>query len=259
MDSPARTAILIPVYNHAEAIGPTLMRLRTLGQPILLVDDGSDLACAAVLDRLAEAADVDLVRLPHNRGKGATVRAGLERAAARNLSHVLQVDADGQHEVDDLPPFLGGLRADDEVLRIGYPRFDASVPRHRFYSRYITHSLVWLATLSFTLRDTMCGVKLYPVAATNRLLSRYPCGDRMQLDSELPVRWYWQGGRVENLPVRVHYPVDGISHFALWRDNCLLAGMHLRLLGGMLTRLPALLARHRMRPRASSADGQSRQ
>ncbi|WP_110647343.1 glycosyltransferase family 2 protein [Salinicola peritrichatus] len=242
-DPPARIGVLVPVYNHAEAITRTLARLQRLGLPVILVDDGSDLACAAVLDGLARQDGVELVRLPRNRGKGAAVRAGLKRAAELELTHALQVDADGQHEVDDLPPFVTGLKADDETLRIGYPRFDDSVPRHRYYSRYITHALVWLATLSFALRDTMCGVKLYPVAAVNRLVARHPCGDRMEFDSELPVRWYWQGGRVENLPVRVHYPLDGVSHYALWRDNLLLASMHLRLLIGMFKRLPILVGR----------------
>jgi len=242
-DSPARIGVLVPVYNHAEAITQTLARLQRLGLPVILVDDGSDLACAAVLDGLARQDGVELVRLPRNRGKGAAVRAGLKRAAELELTHALQVDADGQHEANDLPPFVTGLKADDETLRIGYPRFDDSVPRHRYYSRYITHALVWLATLSFALRDTMCGVKLYPVAAVNRLVARHPCGDRMEFDSELPVRWYWQGGRVENLPVRVHYPLDGVSHYALWRDNLLLASMHLRLLIGMFKRLPILVGR----------------
>lgn len=244
----ARIAVLVPVYNHAEAIGQTLSRLELLGLPIILVDDGSDAHCAGVLDDLARDPQVDLVRLPVNRGKGAAVRAGLARAAERGLTHVLQVDADGQHEARDLPPFVDGLRADDETLLLGYPRFDASVPKHRFYSRYITHSLVWLATLSFDLRDTMCGVKLYPVAAVNRLIAEHPCGDRMEFDSELPVRWHWQGGRVGNLPVRVHYPIDGVSHFKLWRDNVLLARMHLRLVLGMLGRLPILLRRRQETP-----------
>ncbi|MAM59195.1 MAG: glycosyl transferase [Salinicola sp.] len=246
-ESSARIAVLVPVYNHAEAVGQTLARLRLLQLPVILVDDGSDAHCAGVLDALADVESVDLVRLPVNRGKGAAVRAGLARAAERGLTHVLQVDADGQHEAADLPPFVEGLRAGDEVLRLGYPRFDASVPRHRFYSRYITHSLVWLATLSFDLRDTMCGVKLYPVAAVNRLVAEHPCGDRMEFDSELPVRWHWQGERVVNLPVRVRYPIDGVSHFQLWRDNVLLARMHLRLVLGMFRRLPDLLSRRQER------------
>ena len=117
------------------------------------------------------------------------------------------------------------------------------MPRHRYYARYLTHALVWLNTLSFTLRDTMCGAKLFPVAATLRLVETHGCGERMQFDTELPVRWLWAGGEVINLPVRVHYPLDGVSHFAMARDNVLLTLMHLRLFAGMLIRLPRLLGR----------------
>lgn len=248
-DKPARPCVLIPVYNHAAAIGDTCVGARRLGVPLLLVDDGSDADCAAVLDALAMADNVTLVRLPYNRGKGAAVKAGLREAARLGFTHALQVDADGQHEPDDFPPFLEGLHADDERLRIGYPRFDASVPRLRFYSRYATHALVWLSTLSLALRDTMCGVKLYPLAAVNRLVVRHACGDRMQFDTELPVRWLWAGLPIVNLPVRVYYPRDGVSHFALWRDNLLLAVMHGRLLCAMVWRLPTLLARRAKKKR----------
>lgn len=251
-DLPARPCVLIPVYNHAAAIAETCQGARRLGVPLLLVDDGSDAECAAVLDSLATADDVTLIRLPVNRGKGAAVRAGLIEAGRRGFTHALQVDADGQHAPDDFPPFLAGLSADQEQLRIGYPRFDASVPRHRFYARYATHALVWLNTLSFALRDTMCGVKLYPVAAVNRLVARHACGDRMQFDTELPVRWLWAGLAVANLPVRVHYPLDGVSHFALWRDNVLLAAMHGRLFCGMLKRLPRLIRRRLTTARTAS-------
>ncbi|MDV6317781.1 glycosyltransferase family 2 protein [Chromohalobacter sp. HP20-39] len=244
MREDARACVIIPVYNHADAVERTCQALRRLDVPLLLVDDGCELACAAVLERLAETPHTHLLKLPYNQGKGAAVRAGLGEAQRLGFTHALQVDADGQHDADDLPPFLAGLDADDTTLRIGYPRFDASVPRHRFYARYLTHSLVWLNTLSFALRDTMCGVKLYPVAAVNRLVARHPCGDRMQFDTELPVRWIWAGHRVENLPVRVMYPLDGVSHFAMWRDNRQLTTMHLRLFVGMLWRLPRLLRRN---------------
>ncbi|MGC3874754.1 glycosyltransferase family 2 protein [Halomonas sp. GXIMD04776] len=242
-DQPARPCVLIPIYNHAAAITATCAGARRLGVPLLLVDDGSDAECAQVLDTLAEAEDVSLVRLPENRGKGAAVKAGLIEAARQGFTHALQVDADSQHDASDFPPFLEGLTANQQELRIAYPRFDQSVPRHRYYARYATHALVWLNTLSFALRDTMCGVKLYPVEATNRLVARHSCGERMQFDTELPVRWLWAGLPVTNLPVRVHYPLDGVSHFDLWHDNALLVAMHARLFCGMLRRLPRLLFR----------------
>ncbi|RKR04340.1 glycosyltransferase involved in cell wall biosynthesis [Kushneria sinocarnis] len=235
--------LLIPVYNHENAIAQTCATLSALGLPIILVDDGSHARCARILAELVERDGHRLLTLPRNGGKGAAVRAGLDFAEQAGFTHALQVDADGQHCLADLPAFLEHAHADPQQLAIGYACYDHSVPRHRYYSRYITHVWVWCNTLSTALRDTMCGVRLYPLAATNALLRRHPCGNRMEFDSEVLVRWYWRGHRLINLPVRVSYPRDGISHFRLVRDNLLMARMHLRLTLGMLRRLFPLLRR----------------
>lgn len=65
----------------------------------------------------------------------------------------------------------------------------------------------------------------------------------MTFDTEVLVRWHWEQGAMMHRPVRVHYPRDGISHFAVWRDNRQISLMHTRLFFGMLWRLPRLLAR----------------
>lgn len=247
--------VLVPVYNHEHAIVATCEGLGALNLPIVLVDDGSDAVCAGVLDHLARASDVHLLRLPHNRGKGYAVRHGLLHAQTLGFTHALQVDADGQHDCTSLPPFIEAARQAPDRLLIGYPRFDHSVPLHRFISRYITHVWVWCNTLSTTLRDTMCGVRLYPLDTVNALLTRHGCGNRMEFDTEVLVRWFWAGHPVDNLPVRVTYPTDGVSHFRLFRDNVLMARMHLRLTLGMLIRLPKLIlgrARHRRDERHKS-------
>lgn len=235
-----KICVLIPVYNHPDSITAVVEQMRSLQLPILLIDDGSDSRCAAVLDQLASQ-HCHLVRLPCNQGKGAAVRAGLAEAGRLGFTHALQIDADGQHAPDDLPAFIQQLASTPQALVIGYPRYDQSVSPIRFYGRYATHIWVWINTLSLDIRDSMCGARLYPVAAVNQLLAKTPCGNRMAFDTEILVRWHWAGGAVANLPVRVHYPLDGVSHFQLWRDNALISAMHARLFFGMLVRLPWLL------------------
>ncbi|MGO3354085.1 MAG: glycosyltransferase family 2 protein, partial [Halomonas sp.] len=186
-----RPCILIPVYNHPATINPLCAELAALEIPLVLVDDGSDQPCAAALDRLAEQGH-HLLRLEVNQGKGAAVRAGLRYAEQLGFSHALQVDADGQHGVDDLPAFLSELKAAPDALIVGYPRYDASVPKMRFYGRYATHIWVWINTLSLDIRDSMCGVRLYPVTPLNQILARHPCGNRMTFDTEVLVRWHWE-------------------------------------------------------------------
>jgi glycosyltransferase involved in cell wall biosynthesis len=240
-----RVAVLIPVYNHAESIGSTLDAVLKFSCPVLLVDDGSDLTCRDVLIQLHQqhVDQVTLLRLPKNGGKGAAIKAGLKALQLDGYSHAVQIDSDGQHDLNDLPDFLETSQNFPEALVIGYPVYDATVPKLRYYGRYLTHVWVWINTLSFEIRDTMCGFRVYPVDQTVRLIVEGNCGDRMEFDPEIIVRWFWQGGCIKNLPTQVLYPIDGVSHFRLWRDNALISLMHARLFFGMLLRLPKLLRR----------------
>jgi glycosyltransferase involved in cell wall biosynthesis len=239
--------VVIPVYNHGASAVRTVQSVRQLGLPCIVVDDGSDARCAALLDAAAAAPGVQLVRLPHNQGKGAAVMAGLRAALRQGRTHAVQIDADGQHDVGDVPAFLELARNDPCAVICGCPVFDASVPRARLIGRYATHVWVWINTLSLDIRDSMCGFRVYPLPAVVSLIDNAPPGRRMDFDPEVLVRLHWRGVAIVNRPTRVTYPRDGVSHFRPWHDNLLISRMHARLFFGMLLRLPELLWR-RVRP-----------
>lgn len=243
-----RACIVIPVFNHGIAVARVLDELAPFGLPVLLVDDGSEADCAARLRGLADATPdrITLLRRPRNGGKGAAVMDGLRRAFQEGFTHAVQLDADGQHEIGDLPRFLESADAHPQALITGTPVYDDSVPKARLYGRYLSHVWVWINTLSLDIRDSMCGFRVYPLASTMAVIEAENPGRHMEFDSEILIRLHWRGVPMINLPTRVRYPSDGISHFRLWRDNVLITGMHARLLAGMLWRLPRLLAR-RMR------------
>lgn len=235
---------VIPVYDHERTVGRVLEAAVASGLACFLVDDGSGAACARELERLAaQTAGTHLMRLPKNRGKGGAVMAGFERAAAAGYSHALQIDADGQHSLADIPRFIAEARDQPDALVCGRPVFDASMPAVRRYGRYLTHGLVWLETLSLDIPDSLCGYRVYPLGVVARLLREEHVGTRMDFDVEILVRLYWRGVRLRWLATRVVYPRDGVSHFRLLRDNARMVALQLRLLSGMLPRLPALLAR----------------
>lgn len=248
-----RVCAVIPVYNHERAVSVTLEGVRKYELPVILVDDGSDEACAAELRRLSTAdPQVKLVRLPLNQGKGGAVMAGLLHASRSGFSHALQIDADGQHDTGSLPTFIAAAAAQPKALICGEPRFDVSIPRHRFYLRYLTHVMVWLNTLSFQIRDSMCGLRVYPLSVVLPVIETERPGRRMDFDIEILVRLHWRGVAMRWIPARVSYPIDGISHFRLFSDNVLLTRLQIRLFFGMLTRLPVLLGR-RLRSAYSAA------
>lgn len=237
--------VVIPVYNHEHAIGKVVARVLAHDLRCILVDDGSSPDCAGVLDALvAEYPDrLVLERHVNNQGKGGAVLTGFARAARDGYSHVLQVDADGQHNVDDIPRFLAAARAQPTALIAGCPIYDESVPALRLYARYLTHVWVWINTLSLSIRDSMCGFRVYPVAPVVALAARRRLGLRMNFDIEILVRLYWDGIEVVSLPTKVGYPEDGVSHFKAWTDNVLITRLHTALFFGMLPRIPRLLAR----------------
>jgi glycosyltransferase involved in cell wall biosynthesis len=240
-----KPCVLIPVYDHEHAIGAVVAAVLAQRLPCILVDDGCRPSCARVLDELAAATpgQVTLVRHPHNLGKGAAVMTGFGAGAAAGYTHLLQVDADGQHNVADLARFVGLARDNPAAVIAGCPVYDESVPALRLYARYLTHVWVWINTLSFAIRDSMCGFRCYPVAPVLALARRQRLGKRMNFDTEILVRLYWDGVQVINLPTNVSYPTDGVSHFRALRDNVLITRMHTVLFFGMLLRLPMLLAR----------------
>lgn len=235
---------VIPVYNHEHAVPAVAANLRAHGLPVVLVDDGSNESCRLALEKLSAETGHPLVRLPVNGGKGAAVIAGLRRALELGFTHALQVDADGQHDLRDVPKFLAAARAEPDAVICGRPLFDESIPKVRFISRYITHVLVWLQTLSVSrVRDSMCGFRLYPLKTVLQVVDHDGVGRRMDFDVELLVKLVWRGRTLRWIDTRVSYPTDGISHFRMLYDNLRLAGMHVRLVLGMLWRAPLLVWR----------------
>lgn len=238
-----RPVVVIPVYNHGPSAVRVIAAVRAHGLPCIAVDDGSRADCAALLDEAAKADGVHLVRLLRNSGKGGAVMAGFHAALDQGYTHALQIDADGQHDTADIPDFIALGQQHPQAVICGTPVYDASVPKGRLYGRYVTHVWVWINTLSFDIRDSMCGFRLYPLQPVGALMQRVCIGQRMDFDTEILVRLYWRGVPMVNRPTRVTYPRDGVSHFQVWRDNLLISRMHAKLFFGMLLRLPLLLAR----------------
>ncbi|MCB5357670.1 glycosyltransferase family 2 protein [Vibrio lentus] len=243
-ESSYKACFLIPCFNHGATMPAVVSSLHHFELPIIIVDDGSELTTKQFLAPLAENSYVTLVTLEQNQGKGGAVKAGIKKAQQLGFSHAIQIDADGQHDLDALPALIQASQAKPQRLISGQPVYDESVPKARLYGRYATHIWVWIETLSLSIKDSMCGFRAYPIDKTQTVLNKYDVGSRMDFDIEILVRLYWEGCDIDFVETRVIYPENGVSHFdALW-DNMKISWMHTRLFFGMLPRAPKLIARH---------------
>ncbi len=241
-----RPCLVVPVYEHGDGAAALADKLVTFGMPTIVVNDGSAAATTAILRRLAERHDwIQLLAHETNQGKGAAVLTGLRAAHARGFSHALQIDADGQHDAADIPRFLALAAANPSAVVTGRPLYDSTAPTVRRIARYLTHVWVWIETLSLTIRDSMCGFRVYPLEPAIKLTNQVRLGRRMDFDTDILVRLYWAGVPVLSLDTKVIYPVGGLSHFKLWRDNWLITRMHTRLVFTMLWRLLRTIVRPR--------------
>jgi hypothetical protein len=239
-----KQGFLIPVYRHGKTACPLAERLAASGLPVIMVDDGNDADTKALLaECAAKTPGITLVSLKENMGKGGAATKGFEKAAELGLTHVLQIDADGQHDEERTAFFLEESAKYPDMIICGYPEFDESAPRSRVTGRKISNFWASVVTLSTELKDVLCGFRVYPVDASLRI-TRCPFLDkRMGFDPEIMVRLYWNKVYPAFHPIKVNYPADGVSNFRVVRDNIRISLMFTRLCVGMILRSPLLIVR----------------
>jgi glycosyltransferase involved in cell wall biosynthesis len=244
---PCSHLILIPSYNTGLKVLETVREARRYWQPVWIVIDGSTDGSIEALQALA-AADpgVRVLVLSHNQGKGAAILHGLREAATAGYTHVLTMDADGQHPAARIPEFMAVSRAHPQAVILGQPVFDASAPAVRVHGRKLSNGLANLQTLWAGIGDSLCGFRVYPVVPLRDIMERQRWMRHFDFDPEAAVRLCWRGLRPINLAAPVKYfsaGEGGVSHFNYLRDNALLTWMNLRLLLEFVVRLPLLLSR----------------
>ena len=244
---------VIPSFNHSGKLLPITTALLAKNIAIIIVDDASTAEHKAVLAKISKT-DKNIHLLTHqmNQGKGGAVITGLMAAKKLGFSHVLQVDADGQHDLNDIDALLALSLQYPLALISGKPVYDDSIPKGRLWGRSITHFWVHIETLSLQVKDTMCGFRVYPLATSCQLIQQISLGKRMDFDIEIMVRLFWRNVDIKFVPTKVDYPEDGQSHFRALHDNVLISWLHTRLVIGMLVRFPYLVMSRLLKSRAKA-------
>ncbi len=241
--------VLIPSYNTGRILPRTVAEVLAQWPEVWVVMDGCTDDSGALLKPLLEAhAGLRVISIPKNGGKGAAVLHGTRLAQEAGFTHVLTIDADGQHPAEDIPHFLELAKQHPEAAMMGCPIFGPEAPQLRVQGRKISNGWTNIETLGWGVPDSLFGMRLYPVPALLSAFRGTIWARRFDYDTEISVRLAWQGVPMIAVPTKVRYLTaeeGGVSQFRYFRDNAVLTWMHFRLLLGFLWRIPLLLLRGR--------------
>lgn len=237
--------LIVPHFNHDEAFAEFLPALASLNMVCLVVDDGSAVASVErVKNLIKNQQGFYFFQHDYNRGKGAAVMTACLQARHLGFTHAIQIDADGQHNVADVEHFITRSKEQPMAIVSGHPQFDDTAPKARVYGRKVTDFWVILETLSLTIKDSLCGFRVYPIQGFEQVFDRFHIAKNMGFDTDIMVKSVWLNIPIEFVPTKVIYPENSVSHFHYLRDNLILIRLHTRLMFGMLIRSPQLIARH---------------
>ena len=218
-------AFLVPFYNHPQNIKALIAALKTYELPVIVVDDGSDEASKQILADLERTEGILLLTRAQNGGKGIAMKDGFKFALERGFSHVLQIDADFQHDAALIGEFLRESEAHPQSIVCANPIYGDDAPKSRVHGRKITNFWVAINTLSLGIKDAMCGFRVYPLEQLKKVAAKSKTS-RMEFDIEILVNAARQGVDMHWIDTYVRYEKGGVSHFKMLRDNALISLMH---------------------------------
>ena len=212
-----RPIILIPTYNNASTVCDIVRRSLAVCPDVMVVNDGSTDDTLQRLTTLQQESPFTLVSYPDNKGKGGALKAGFQRAKELGFTHVLTIDADGQHYPEDAHLLIEEGEHEPEAIIVGSRSFgDENMPGGNVFANKFSNFWFTVQTLQ-RIPDTQTGFRLYPldhIGGLRILTSRY------EAELELLVFSAWRGTKIISVPVRVYYPPveERISHFHPTKD-----------------------------------------
>ena len=211
-----KCCVLVPTYNNSGSLARVLQELLLYTNNIVVVNDGSTDITKEIL---TEFYDLNIFHFEENKGKGVALNRGFEFAEDLGYDYAITIDSDGQHYPDDLDIFLSELEnrqpGDPELLLVG----DRKMGRDGIPGKSTTgnkFSNFWFLVVTGTLlTDTQSGYRLYPLKVVNNI--RFYT-QKFEFEIEIIVKSAWRRVEVKNIPIKVFYEENRVTHFRPFWD-----------------------------------------
>ncbi|RME73725.1 MAG: DUF2062 domain-containing protein, partial [Planctomycetota bacterium] len=220
----SKIAVVIPTYNNAATIEAVVQDVLQYTSHLIVVNDGATDETAKILSRFSH---IHLVNHPQNQGKGSALLSGFQKAYELGYTHVITMDADGQHFGHYIPKFVEEIQKNPQQILIGVRNLKGcGRPLKSRILRLNSNFWSFLATGRRT-RDSQSGFRAYPLQP---LLEIDLDTQKYDFEIEVLVKLIWYGLDISFIPVEVGYGPGSISHFRPFKDFLLVGRLFIKLI-----------------------------
>ena len=190
--------VVIPTYNEAESIGEILAALKPLDCDVLVIDDGSPDGTAQIVRNLG----IEVIERAGKQGLGSAYRAGFSLAMDRGYTYIIQMDADGSHQVSDLEKLMEWIGSADLLIGSRWVK-DGGIANWSKFRVYLSRTANAYANLMLSLgiKDTTSGFRIYSTEILKKMDISTIRSEGYCFQIEMTRRAIARGGSVAEIPI----------------------------------------------------------
>ena len=200
--------VVIPTYNEAESIAEILRALKPLDCDVLVIDDGSPDGTAKIVRELG----VEVIERSGKLGLGSAYRTGFSIAIDRGYTYIIQMDADGSHQVSDLEKMMDWIGSADVIIGSRWVK-DGGIANWSKFRQLISKSANNYANalLSLGIKDTTSGFRIYTSALMRKMEISTIRSEGYCFQIEMTRRAISRGASVGEIPITFIERAHGVS------------------------------------------------
>ena len=204
----SKSIVVIPTYNEVESIGSLLDELATLDVDVLVIDDGSPDGTA----QICKAHGVEVVERRGKQGLGSAYRAGFQIALDRGYENIIEMDADGSHQVSDLVAMMQWIGSADLLIGSRWVA-DGQIKNWSKSRELLSKAANRYANtlLSLGVADTTAGFRIYSAALLRKMDIQTIASEGYCFQIEMTRRALARGGSIAEVPITFIEREHGVS------------------------------------------------
>jgi len=203
-----KSIVVIPTYNEVESIGSLLDELATLDLDVLVIDDGSPDGTA----QICKAHGVEVIERRAKLGLGSAYRAGFQIALNRGYENIIEMDADGSHQVSDLVAMMQWIGSADLLIGSRWVA-DGEIRNWSKFRELLSKAANRYANtlLSLGVADTTAGFRIYSASLLKKMDIHTIASEGYCFQIEMTRRALSRGGSIAEIPITFIEREHGVS------------------------------------------------